>query len=82
MPQKLTAWSDTVQEAVQGPSIAPAPADTSSPRATIESFLARTEEVGRRYLEYQESPSPATQDALRGLGSLLSRFDTHTAIVE
>lgn len=40
------------------------PADTSSPRATIESFLALTEEVGRRYLEYQESPSPAKQDML------------------
>ena len=40
------------------------PADTSSPRATIESFLALTEETGRRYLQYRESPSPATMDAL------------------
>jgi len=40
------------------------PADISSPRATIESFLALTEETGRRYLKYWEWPSQATMDAL------------------
>jgi len=40
------------------------PLDTSSPRATFESFLAMTEEAVGRVSEYRESPSPATQDAL------------------
>lgn len=40
------------------------PVDTSSPRATIESFLALTEETGRRYLQYRDSQSPATMAAL------------------
>ncbi len=40
------------------------PLDTSSPRATLESFLTVTEEVEQRYSEYRESPSPATEDAL------------------
>ena len=39
--------------------------DTSSPRATMESFLTNAEEVVRRYLEYRDSPSPITQAALR-----------------
>ena len=34
--------------------------DTSSPRATMKSFLTATEEVGRRYTEYRNSPSAAT----------------------
>jgi len=38
--------------------------DTSSPRATMESFFALTEEAARRYYEFRDSPSPATQDAL------------------
>ncbi len=40
------------------------PSDTSSPRATINSFLVLTQEVSRRYIEYRLSPSPATQAAL------------------
>jgi len=39
------------------------PVDTSSPRATMESFLALAEESGRRYAEYLDSPSRATYDA-------------------
>jgi hypothetical protein len=44
------------------------PLDTSSPRATIESFLVLTEEFGRRYSEYRDSPSTATQDTFFQLG--------------
>ncbi len=40
------------------------PVDTSSPRATMESLLALTEEAARRYHVYRDSPSPETQDAL------------------
>ncbi len=40
------------------------PLDTSSPRATLESFLYVTGEVGQRYSEYRESQSPSTQGAL------------------
>jgi MscS family membrane protein len=40
------------------------PVDTSSPRATMKSFLALTEEGARRYTEYRDSPSPATENAL------------------
>jgi len=40
------------------------PVDTSSPRATMTSFLALTEEGARRYSEYRDSPSPATENAL------------------
>ena len=40
------------------------PLDTSSPRATMESFLVFTEEASRRYTEYRDAPSPATQAAL------------------
>lgn len=39
------------------------PIDTSSPRATFESFLALTDEAGRSYTEYHDAPSPATQEA-------------------
>ena len=39
-------------------------ADTSSPRATMESFLALTDEAARRLIEYRESSSPASQRAL------------------
>ena len=39
------------------------PIDTSSPRATFQSFLAVTEEAGRLYTEYRDAPSPATQNA-------------------
>ena len=40
------------------------PPDTSSPRATYASFLALTEEAGRRYDAFRDAPSPATQEAL------------------
>lgn len=40
------------------------PLDTSSPRATFESFLAVIEESTERYYEYRDSPSPATMAAL------------------
>lgn len=40
------------------------PPDTSSPRDTLRSFLALTDEVGARLFEYRRSPSPATQRAL------------------
>ena len=40
------------------------PADTSSPRATMKSFLTLTEEVTHRYRAYRDSPTPETQDAL------------------
>jgi len=39
------------------------PIDTSSPRATFESFLAVTDETARLYTEYRDAPSPATQKA-------------------
>lgn len=38
------------------------PPDTSSPRATCESFLSLTEETARRLSEYRESQSRATGD--------------------
>ncbi|KPK51578.1 MAG: hypothetical protein AMJ63_12020 [Myxococcales bacterium SG8_38_1] len=41
------------------------PVDTSSPRATIESFSALTQEIGQRYRAYRDAPSPATQRAIR-----------------
>ena len=40
------------------------PPDTSSPRATMESFLALTEEGTRRIIEYRDAPSPTSQNAL------------------
>lgn len=39
------------------------PIDTSSPRATFQSFLGVTEEAARLYTEYRDAPSPATQNA-------------------
>jgi MscS family membrane protein len=41
------------------------PLDTSSPRATIASFLAITDDVARRYAEYRNAPSPASERALQ-----------------
>lgn len=41
------------------------PPDTSSPRATLKSFLDLSDETGRRYNVFRESPSPATQQALQ-----------------
>ena len=40
------------------------PVDTSSPRATVTSFLALTEEAAQRYSEYRLSPSAETQEAM------------------
>jgi MscS family membrane protein len=40
------------------------PPDTSSPRDTLRSFLALTDEVGARLLEYRRSPSPSAERAL------------------
>ena len=40
------------------------PVNTESPRATFESFLKLTEEMGGKYIAYRDSPSPATQLAL------------------
>jgi MscS family membrane protein len=40
------------------------PIDTNSPRATFESFLNLTEEMGRSYSAYRDTPSPATQQTL------------------
>lgn len=40
------------------------PVDTSTPRATIESFLTLTDMIGRRYNAYKENPNPETQKAL------------------
>jgi MscS family membrane protein len=41
-----------------------APIDTSSPRATISSFLTLTEEAADRYEEFRDTPNPETQAAL------------------
>ena len=40
------------------------PVDTSSPRATMQSFLALTEEATDRYQAYRDAPSRDTQQAL------------------
>ncbi len=40
------------------------PVDTSSPRATMQSFLALTEDATARYRAYRDAPSRATQQAL------------------
>ena len=40
------------------------PLDTSSPRATMQSFLTLSEEAADRYAEFRDSPNPATQKAL------------------
>ena len=39
------------------------PVDTSSPRATVQSFLTLTEEAAGIYNEYRDTPNPETQDA-------------------
>ena len=50
------------------------PVDTSSPRATIASFLALTEETARRYLEFRDAPSLSTQNALMQLTEKVERL--------
>ncbi len=51
-----------------------APIDTSSPRATFESFMAVTDETARLYTEYRDAPSPATQDAFLRIEEKASRL--------
>jgi MscS family membrane protein len=41
------------------------PADTSSPQATMGSFLTLTNEANQRLVEYRDAPSPASQKALQ-----------------
>lgn len=41
------------------------PHDTSSPRATLQSFLVITDTIGQSYNRYRESPSAATQKEVR-----------------
>ena len=48
------------------------PADTSSPRATMESFLSLTQETARRYEKYRDRPGPDTMD---GLYQMRDHFD-------
>jgi len=50
------------------------PIDTSSPRATFESFLSVTEETARSYTEYHDAPSPATQEAFLRIEGKASRL--------
>ncbi len=45
------------------------PVETSTPRATIESFLNLTDLIGRRYNSYKENPTPETQKALMDASS-------------
>ncbi len=50
------------------------PIDTSSPRATMQSFLALTEETADRYQAYRDSPSRATQRALEQIDNKVERL--------
>jgi MscS family membrane protein len=45
------------------------PLDTTSPRATVTSFLSLTEETARRYHAYRDSPNEETQDALEKIST-------------
>lgn len=55
------------------------PMDTSSPRATMRSFIALTEEAVRRGSAYLEAPSPATQKDALVIGDRAVRlFDLRT----
>jgi hypothetical protein len=42
-----------------------APYETSSPRATLESYLELSDELGHRFVEYRDAPSRATQAAFK-----------------
>jgi len=44
------------------------PVDTSSPRATLQSFLALTEEAAQLFSKYRRAPSPEGQARLHALG--------------
>ncbi len=48
--------------------------DTSSPRATMESFITLTEEAAHRYDEFRDSPNPVTQNALRQISAKARRL--------
>jgi MscS family membrane protein len=50
--------------------------DTSSPRATLESFIALTEETTERYLAFRDDPGPMTQRSVRQLSEkVVQLFD-------
>ena len=53
----LTAGTATARHPLE-------PMDTSSPRATIESFYTLTDLTSAFYFDFRDSPSPATQAAL------------------
>ncbi|MGB5611933.1 MAG: hypothetical protein WBM67_04675, partial [Sedimenticolaceae bacterium] len=50
------------------------PIDTSSPRATMQSFLALTKETAERYGAYRDSPSRASQQALEQIDNKVERL--------
>ena len=50
------------------------PVDTSSPRATMQSFLTLTEEASRRFQAYRDAPSRETQEALEEIASKVERL--------
>ena len=50
------------------------PIDTSSPRATMQSFLALTEETAERYQTFRDSPSRASQQALEQIDNKVERL--------
>lgn len=45
------------------------PFETSSPRTTLGSYLELSDELGRRFIEYRDAPSRATQAALKRAAS-------------
>jgi MscS family membrane protein len=61
-------WLGALLAAIEPPASAEnplEPVDTSSPRATLESFLSLTGETARRYAAFRENPSRSTQARLR-----------------
>jgi MscS family membrane protein len=50
------------------------PIDTSSPRATMQSFLALTKEAAERYGTYRDSPSQASQQAVEQIDNKVERL--------
>lgn len=50
------------------------PADTSSPRATMQSFLALTDEAADRFHRFRDAPSPESHRALRQVGIDIGRL--------
>ncbi len=51
-----------------------APVDTSSPRATLESFLSLTDETARRYEAFREKPNLSTERRLMQLMDKVERL--------